>query len=134
MRKILLLLTLALVSLCNVNAQTPQWQIGTCSILSSNLYGPMYSVAGANATNRYATIYPVAQLGGIMPGSTITSVFFRRVTASGSMAGTPNFKIYFLEIDDNLFPGGALTWSTATASAVLVYDDNPAAAVGSTAG
>ncbi|MBC8644404.1 hypothetical protein H9W95_11020 [Flavobacterium lindanitolerans] len=72
------------------------WTVASCSDLGSSTYGPMYSVAGANATNRTAVIYPSSQLTG-MAGQVLNAVYFKRATATGTMAGTPNLRIYLKE-------------------------------------
>ena len=101
--------------------------------VDSNLYGPMYSNASANATNRSAALYPSSQLAGIA-GQTLNTLYYKRLTATGSMAGTPNFKVYMKEVTATDFGAAALDWATAIATATLVYDSNPAASVGSSAG
>ena len=101
--------------------------------VDSNANGPMYSAAGANATSRTAALYPSSQLTGIA-GQTLNSLYYKRLTANGVMAGTPNFKVYMKEVTITDFGAGELDWATAISGATLVYDSNPAAAVGSTAG
>ena len=114
-----------------------QAQIFTTDIcsgtLGSSTYGPMYSTATANATNRTAVVYQSSNLT-MLAGQTLTSAYFRRTTATGTMAGTPNFKIYLKEVTFTDFGSGSLDWATATTGAVLVYDNNPASAAGSSAG
>lgn len=114
------------------------WNIAVCSggppaSTTSNLYGPMYSVATANATNRIAVIYPASQLSGLA-GKSLSSVYFHRATASGSMAGTPSYKIYLKEVSNLDWGSTALDWATATTGATLMFDGNPAPIVGSSAG
>ncbi|PZO24813.1 MAG: hypothetical protein DCE86_16205 [Flavobacteriaceae bacterium] len=109
------------------------WTVASCSDLGSSTYGPMYSVAGANATNRTAVIYPSSQLTG-MAGQVLNAVYFKRATATGTMAGTPNFRIYLKETTSTTWGTGGLDWATATTGATLVYDSNPATVVGSSAG
>ncbi|NBL64277.1 T9SS type A sorting domain-containing protein [Flavobacterium sp. NST-5] len=109
------------------------YEVPSCSNLGSSTYGPMNSVAGANATNRTAVIYPASQLSTVA-GQVLTSVYFKRSTASGTMAGTPNLKIYLKETTSTDWGTGSLTWDTTVADASLVFDGNPATIVGSTAG
>ena len=105
----------------------------TCDNLGTTTYVPMHSVATANATNRSASLIPSSNLTGIA-GQTLTSIYFERTTATGEMAGTPNFKVYLKTTTDSDFGSGSLDWSTAITGAVLVYDGNPANSVGSSAG
>lgn len=93
----------------------------------------MYSTATANSTNRTAVIYPSSQLTGIA-GQVLNAAYFKRVTTTGTMAGTPNLRIYLKETTSTTWGTGALDWATATTGATLVYDSNPATAVGSSAG
>lgn len=109
------------------------WTIESCSNLGSNLYGPMYSVATANATSRSINIYPSSQLVGIA-NQELTSMYFLRNTATGSMSGIPNFKIYLKEVSFTDWGTTAVDWSTAINGATLVYDNNPVNTVGSTNG
>ena len=90
MRKITLLFGLLFATM-QINAQV--WTINSCSNLGSSTYGPMYSTASSGATNRTAVIYPSSQLTGIS-GQELTDMYFQRYSASGNIAGTPNFKIY----------------------------------------
>jgi len=111
-----------------------QFQVSTCNGgVAGNIYGPMNSVATANATNRTVSIYPASQLAGIS-GQTLTSVYFSRIGTAGPMIGNPNFKVYFKETTDADFGDNALVWTTAITGATLVYDSNPTANVGSATG
>ncbi|SEQ10457.1 T9SS-dependent choice-of-anchor J family protein [Flavobacterium urocaniciphilum] len=131
MKKIIFLICL-LFAFTQINAQT--WTINSCSAeLGGNTYGPMNSVSSANATNRTATIYPASQVGALT-GKLLTSMYFKRTNATLTMAGTPNFKIYLKEVSMSDWGSAALDWATAITGATLVYDNNPAAIVGSTVG
>lgn len=121
---------IAILNFSAINAQT--FTVAGCSgTLGSSSYGPMYSVATANATNRTAIIYPATQLTTIA-ASTITNLYFNRLTASGSMAGTPSLKIYLKEVSNTDWGSGALAWDISTAT--LVFSGNPVSIVGTTAG
>jgi len=132
MRKNYLFLTLlCCLGVSHANAQN--WIIPGCSItLGTTLYGPMYSVATANAASRKAVIYPVSSLGGL--NGVLTNMYLERTTVSGTMAGTPNFKIYLKEVTASDWGSGSLAWATEIAGATLVFDGNPAPIVGSTDG
>lgn len=110
------------------------WNINYCaSSLGSNLYGPMYSNATANSTSRTAVIFPGDQLADIA-GQVLTNLYFNRITATGTINGSPNFKIYLKEVTMADWGATALAWSDAISGATLVYDDNPAPIIGTTAG
>jgi hypothetical protein len=132
MKKITLLI-LFLFSIGEMNAQI--WTLTSCSSATSGSvsYGPMYSTSTVNANNRTAVIYPSSQLVTIA-GQTLNSMYFNRTTTTGTMAGTPNFKIYLKEVTSTDFGSTALDWATGITGATLVYDSDPVAIVGSTAG
>jgi hypothetical protein len=124
---------IALIMLSAGVSRAQYWTIATCTVTSSTTYGPMYSTSTANATNRMAVIYPSSQLTGIV-GQTLTNMYFQRATSTGSMAGTPNFKIYLKEVSASDWGSTSPTWATEISGATLVYDGNPASIVGSTSG
>ena len=98
---------------------------GTCTMLSTTTYGPMYSTTNSSATNRTAVIYPASQLASLT-GQELTSIYFNRVGATvDPTVGTPNFKLYLKESSSIDFGAGALDWTTAITGATLVYDSNP---------
>ena len=131
MKKITYLLFVFFLS-WQVNAQL--FQVATCNgTIASNVYGPMNSTTNASATNRTAVIYPASQLVGIA-GQELTDVYFKRLTAAGAIGGTPNFKVYLKETTATDFGAGAIDWATEIATATLVYDADPAASAGTTAG
>ena len=111
------------------------WTINQCGgQLASNTFGPMNSIATANASNRSAQIYPASQLTGVA-GQNLTAMYFRRLAATGAIAATgANFKIYMRETTATDWGTAALDWSTAITGATLVYDSNPATIIGTTAG
>ncbi|HLF52239.1 T9SS type A sorting domain-containing protein [Flavobacterium sp.] len=132
MKKITLVIIFIVMSVTSSKAQL--FTIPTCNgTIGSNLYGPMNSITTANATNRTAVIYPSSQLTGIA-GQILNGVYFKRIAASGTMAGTPNFKVYLKETPAIDFGASAIDWATQIATATLVYDSDPTASVGSTAG
>src|SRR5690554_1355455 len=95
MKKIFLLFFTGLLLSWQGNAQ--HFEVATCSAtVASNLYGPMNSVATAGANSRHASIYPSSQLMGIA-NELVESVYFSRASTSGTLGGSPNFKIYLKE-------------------------------------
>ena len=125
-----LLLVAALAS--GTTASSQMYELGTCSLLSTTTYGPMYSTSNANATSRYATIYPASQLTGIA-NKLLTSAYYRK-SSTTNMNGTPNFKIYLKETTAADLGAGSVDWATLVAGATLVYDSNPNAATAGAAG
>lgn len=93
----------------------------------------MNSVTTANSKNRTAFIIPASQLTGIL-NTTITGTYFRRVSTTGTLPAGTSFKIYLKAITAADFGTAALDWATEISTATLVYDSDPAAAVGNSAG
>lgn len=128
----------ALLSVGSASMEAQVWTINVCSNIpsttQSNLYGPMYSVATANATNRLTSIYPASQLSGIA-AQTLTSIYFHTGAGHASgMLGTPNLKVYLKEVSNLDWGSGALDWATASTGATLVFDGNPAPLIGTGGG
>lgn len=110
------------------------FSVATCSSNVDNItYSVMRSNTTANEKQRMAFIIPASQLVDIANG-TITSTYFRRATASGSLNAGTTFKIYLKNTTATDFGSAAPDWATETGSATLVYDSNPQTAVGSTSG
>ncbi len=108
---------------------------------SSNIYGPFTTnKATSNPTvswNRHAYIYSQGLLINMSANSTIDSLFFPRVSISGTygmLTGTVNCKIYLKNTTATDFGAGALDWSTESASTTLVYNGDPTAVIGSAGG
>lgn len=134
MKKLNLLFSLLISLFTYQMYQGQSFSLATCSSgLSSNVYGPMNSTTTANNKNRTAVIIPASQLAPIANG-TITSTYFKRLTSSGSLNATTTFKIYLKNTSATDFGAAAIDWATQISDATLVYDSNPATAVGSTAG
>src|SRR5690606_35508144 len=127
-RKITLLLLMMVSSLSFGQLFT----IETCLTVDSNTYGPMNSVATANATNRTAVIYPASQLVGISE-QVLTAIYFRRAGTS-QMSGSPSFRVYLKEVSNTDWGSSVLDWASETAGATLVYNGDPSAHVGNSAG
>ncbi len=133
-----ILLAFFLLGLSSAKMQAQIWTINYCSglpsVTQSSAYGPMYSTASANATNRLATIYPASQLAGIA-NQVLTGVYFHTGAGnSNGMLGTPSFKVWLKEVSQDDWGTGALDWATASAGATLLFDGNPAPIVGTTGG
>ncbi|WP_083996867.1 T9SS type A sorting domain-containing protein [Chryseobacterium sp. BLS98] len=114
--------------------QGQAYLVNTCSTNVDNItYSVMRSNTTANDKQRMAFIIPASQLDNIANG-TITSTYFKRSTASGSLNAGTNFRIYLKNTTATDFGSTSPDWATETGSATLVYDSNPQTAVGSTAG
>lgn len=134
MKKLNLLLALLMCLLANQKYAGQAFTVATCSSNVDNLtYCAMRSSTTANDKNRMAFIIPASQLTTIANG-TITSTYFRRATASGTLNADTTFKIYLKNTASTDFGAGALDWATEIGTATLVYDGNPQTAVGNSAG
>ncbi len=108
---------------------------GTSSDLT-NKYGP-FTTNTTISWNRHAYIYPSGLLTGIPSNSTIDSLFFPRLSQSGTygmLTGTVTCKIYLKNTVATDFGAGALDWPNEIATSTLVYNNDPTAAVSNTGG
>ena len=132
MKKITLLFALLMLFISASYGQIST--VPGCTItLGTNTYGPMFSVSGANATSRVAVLYPSSQLTSFA-GQTLTSLYFKRLEATGSISPGGNFKIYLKETTNTDFGAAPITWATEITGATLVYDSDPSAPAGANAG
>lgn len=134
MKKLNLLFMLLMAFLACQKYSGQSFVVATCSSNVDNFtYSAMRSSTTANDKNRTAFIIPASQLTSIANG-TITSTYFRRATASGTLNADANFKIYLKNTASVDFGASSIDWATETGTATLVYDGNPQTAVGSSAG
>ncbi len=101
--------------------------------IGSSSYGPLYSTASANSTNRTAVIYPATQLTGVS-GNLLSAIYYYRFSANGALTGSPNFKIYLKEVTNTDWGANFASWADTIASATLVFNGNPAPYVGTSLG
>lgn len=129
MKKITFLLLLLVTQL---HAQ--YWNIKECAAtLGTTTYGPIFSNNSSVATGRFAILYKAADLTDLQ-GKTLNKIYFKRATATGTLGGNPNLKIYIKEVNSNDLGTGNLDWTAETNTATLVYNANPAAIIGNTSG
>lgn len=101
---------------------------------NNNDYGPMRSVLAGASYGRWAMIYPRTVLRAIPNGASINSLEFRREGGTNPLQGTPNMKIYMRNAVDSVYGSGNIHWVNQAAAATLVYNGNPTAAAGASAG
>ncbi|WP_428223580.1 T9SS type A sorting domain-containing protein [Flavobacterium sp.] len=130
MKKIILL---SLLFVGQVKAQL--WKVNECSAtVSTTTYGPMNTTnLGTSTSNRHIMLYKASELTALQNQS-LTKIFFKRATASGTLGGNPTAKIYLKETNLTDLGSANLDWATEIAGATKVYDANPTTAVGNTAG
>ncbi|MBK7602537.1 MAG: fibronectin type III domain-containing protein [Saprospiraceae bacterium] len=136
MKKFTLFILIILCGYFN-NASAQQWTSALCSggppsATIGTTYGPMNSIATANASNRHAFILSNATLSDMID-KPLTSMWFHKATAA-AMLGTPNFKIYLKETTAIDWGASALDWATAITGATLAFDGNPVSNIGATIG
>lgn len=132
------LFTIFMLVFLGNSAFSQSWTINYCSSapnlnLGSNSYGPMNTVATANATNRTAVIYPSSQLTGIA-GKEFSIMYFYKVTLPAMLGSSANFKLYLAETTATDWGTAALDWATATSTATKVFDGDPQPIADGTAG
>ena len=109
--------------------------IGTGATGNSYLYAPVYSFGTTAARyERIAYVYPASTLTGLNPGQVISSFEFNRQSATGSYTAGANWKIYVKNISATDWGAGTLDWATSIVGATKVFDGDPQAFVGTTAG
>jgi trimeric autotransporter adhesin len=105
---------------------------------SSYLYSPMYSISAAPRLEKTANHYPYIQLsqGGLPTGAAITAVEYERAAGTNAMIGSPNLKLYIINLPSTSLDNGTgtLTWSTLITGATLVYDGDPSTIAGTSPG
>jgi hypothetical protein len=103
---------------------------------NNNDYGPIRNLPTSAAAGRWAYIY-AGSLFSIMPvGSQVSSLAFYRRGAGLVMdtSFNANLKIYIKNTPIDTFPAGAINWVDSAATALKVFDGNPAQYLGSLEG
>ena len=113
MKKILLLLVIALVSLCNVNAQTVVINTGTAGTPAYNA-GPIYRSSSSSAYNasRYSYLYTQSELAsaGITTGCIINSVGWSKNNTAVAN-GAAIFRVFMKNSSATAVSAATETWS-----------------------
>lgn len=131
MRQILSsLILLLLLTSSGVHAQ--QVVIEGTGTLSDYRYGPLHTQNAAPRTNRSAFIYSESLLTGMIAGSIINELSFRRANAGPALPAGNNLKLYLMNTTSDAWPTGALTWDVSAAT--LVFDGDPSGIIGTTDG
>jgi len=125
MKKILLLLVLALVSLCNVNAQTVVINTGTAGTPANNA-GPIYRSSNSSTYNasRYSYLYTQSELAsaGITTGCIINSVGWSKNNTTVAN-GAAIFRVFMKNSSATAFSAATETWSNLNTGATKVYEN-----------
>lgn len=104
-------------------------QVGQAPFTSSS-YGPIISSTNPAYYSRMAYIWPVATLGNLQHGDSITAFSFSCYTFD-TLRGNCNMKIYVKATNQADFGNGSLNWLAAQRDGMtLVYNGNPSAAIG----
>ncbi|MBL7812107.1 MAG: hypothetical protein JNL57_07770 [Bacteroidetes bacterium] len=118
---------------CALSLQGQYCQVGNSSILG-NGGGPLITnITSNNYISRFAYIYPRNLMGNIRHGDTIESVEFRR-GSGGAINSNCNLRIFLRNTSKSDFGSGKLYWPGEISGAVRVYDQNPAAEIGTADG
>lgn len=110
--------------------------IGNTSFTGSNFAGPMNTSTSANASSRYAYIYPASVVSALKHGDSIRSISFHRNGGGGSVSGNSNLKIFMRTTVNSNYGTGNINWVNRTSSTGMtkVYDESPNDEIDSTEG
>jgi trimeric autotransporter adhesin len=120
---------IALLSMDQISAQ--QITIAASPTSSSSTITAISTSSTADRRSRTAWIYPSSVLSGIPSSSLITKLALSRTGTTNFVAGN-NLKIYLANTALSTWGSTALTWDVSAAT--LVYNDDPSAIIGNTAG
>jgi len=127
-----ILLGLCAILFCKLSVDAQTVTIEGTGTTNSYLYSPIYSFNGAPRSLRIAYIYSQPLLSSMPSGSTIIKLQFSRNTTTGTLPAGNNLKLYLMNTSATDWGTTALTWDISAAT--LVFDADPSANVGSTAG
>lgn len=104
--------------------------IGTLSFTGSNFAGPANTSSAANASSRYAYIYPQTTVSALRHGDTIRSLSFHR-NGGGGLSGNCNLRIFMRMTVNNNYGSKNVNWVNLTGATGMkkVYDANPSAVI-----
>lgn len=141
MKKLLLWSALGLITLGaqqELNAQSIT--IGNnqfpTTFTNNNDFGPIRNLPTSAAAGRWAYIYAGSLFSSMPVGSQVSSLAFYRRGAGLVMdtSFNANLKIYIKNTPRDTFPAGAINWVDSAATALKVFDGNPAQYLGSLEG
>ena len=127
-----LFFTIVTFAAFSFEAQSQSVAIEGTGTSDSHLYGPIYSWDAAPRSYRSAFIYPQTLLAGMPAASLVTQLQLSRADDGISLPAGNNLKLYLMNTTANDWGTGDLTWDVS--GAVLVYDGDPSAIIGSTSG
>ena len=120
----------------SIQTEAQSVQIGNnqfpTSYTNNNDYGPIRNLPTGAASGRWAYIYPSSLLTIIPDSAQISSLEFFRRNQGTSMDSTfnANLKIYMRNTSAPDFGTGNIDWVAGAATALLVFDGNPAQYLG----
>lgn len=100
--------------------------LGNGSFTGSNLCGPANTSTSANASSRYAYIFPQSTVSSLLHNDSIRSISFMR-NGGGAMVGTCNLKVYMRTTVNSNYGNKNVNWVnlTGTTGMKKVYDQSP---------
>ena len=99
---------------------------------TSHLYGPLHTLNAAPRSYRSSFIYNESLLTTMLMGSTINQLQFSRSNNGPALPAGNNLKLYLMNTTINTWGTTALPWDVS--GATLVFDGDPSALIGTTAG
>ena len=100
--------------------------LGNGSFTGSSLAGPANTSTSANASSRYAYIFPQSVVSGLLDNDSIRSISFMR-NGGGALVGTCNLKVYMRTTVNSSYGSRNVNWVnlTGTTGMKKVYDQSP---------
>lgn len=100
--------------------------VGNLTFTGSNFAGPINTSTIANASSRYAYIYPASTVSALRHNDSIRSISFHRNGGAG-LSGNCNMRIYMRMTVNSNYGNKSINWVNQTGATGMkkVYDQNP---------
>ncbi len=115
-----------IIVLCMQSVSAQVLILGNGSFTGSSLAGPANTSTSANASSRYAYIFPQSVVSGLLDNDSIRSISFMR-NGGGALVGTCNLKVYMRTTVNSSYGSRNVNWVnlTGTTGMKKVYDQSP---------
>jgi hypothetical protein len=115
-----------LMLLCAQGISAQVLILGNGSFTGSSLAGPANTSTSANASSRYAYIFPQSVVSGLLHNDSIRSISFMR-NGGGALVGTCSLKVYMRTTVNSNYGNRNVNWVnlTGTTGMKKVYDKSP---------
>jgi len=115
-----------LILLCSQSISAQVLIIGNGGFTGSSLAGPANTSTAANASSRYAYIFPQSVVSGLLHNDSIRSISFMR-NGGGAIVGTCSLKVYMRTTVNSNYGSKNVNWVSLTGTTGMkkVYDQSP---------